>query len=197
MASQVLGITCPGCGAPVKTDQQTCDWCHNPVVITSFNSVTSMSPLQVNKYAASYRKDLAENPDNRELNHSIGLCYLKLRMFDEAYAAFSKAIVDNFDCSESYFYAAVCLLKGRKAFLCSRPEIDKIMELMNAATMIETRGVYYYFMAYIKFDYFKRKFLNTTPTYKDYLMQAKSCGCSALDIDILFSMIGVDKPVMA
>ena len=197
MASQVLDITCPGCGAAVRTDQQTCDWCHNPVVITSFNSITSMSPLQVNKYAASYRKDLAKNPDNRELNHSIGLCYLKLRMFDEAYAAFSKAIVDNFDCSESYFYAAVCLLKGRKAFLCARPEIDKIMELMNAATMIETRGVYYYFMAYIKFDYFKRKFLNTTPTYKDYLMQAKLCGCSALDIDILFSMIGVDKPAMA
>lgn len=197
MATQVLNITCPGCGAPVQTNQQTCEWCQNPIVITSFSTVSSMSPLQLNKYAASYRKDLAENPDNPELNLSIGMCYLKLRMLDEAYAAFSKAIVDNFDNSEPYFYAAVCLLKGKKAFLASRPDIDKILELMNAAVMIEPRGIYYYFMAYIKFDYFKRKFLNTTPSYKELLAQATAAGCSQTDITTLFEMIGVEKPVMA
>jgi tetratricopeptide (TPR) repeat protein len=196
MAIQVLDITCPGCGAPVRTDQQTCEWCQNPIVITSFTSVSSMSPLQLNKYASSYRKELAEHPDNRELNTSIGMCYLKLRMLDEAYASFSKAIVDNFDNSETYFYAALCLLKGRKAFLCSRPEIDKILELMNAATMIEPRGIYYYFMAYIKFDYFKRKFLNTTPNYKDYLAKASAMGCSPTDIGMLFDILGVEKPNM-
>ncbi|MBE6584236.1 MAG: tetratricopeptide repeat protein [Ruminococcaceae bacterium] len=193
MASQVTDLQCPGCGSRVSIDQETCDFCHSPVTISTFNSVSSMSPLQVNKYAASYREALKEDPDNRAINTSIAMCYLKLRMYDEAYAAFSKAIVDNFDNSETYFYAAICLLKGRKAFLLSRPEIDKILELMNAATMIEDRGIYFYFLAYIKYDYFKRKFLNTTPNYKDYLAQAKLRGYSSLDVDTMFSIMGVDK----
>ena len=67
---------------------------------------------------------------------------------------------------------------------------------MNAATMIEDRGVYFYFMAYIKYDYFKRKFLNTTPNYKDYLAQAKAKGCSPTDVKTLFEMLGVDNPNM-
>ena len=52
---------------------------------------------QISKYANSYRKDLVENPNNTELNTSLAFCYLKLKMYDEAYAAFSKAIVNNFD----------------------------------------------------------------------------------------------------
>jgi hypothetical protein len=67
---------------------------------------------------------------------------------------------------------------------------------MNAATMIEPRGIYYYFMAYIKFDYFKRKFLNTTPNYKDYLAKASAMGCSPTDIGMLFDILGVEKPNM-
>ena len=193
MATETVDIKCPGCKAPVSTDQTECEWCHRPIIISSFNSVTSMSMLEVNKYAASYKQSLEEHPDNRSLNMSIGLCYLKLKMFDDAYNAFSKAIVDNFDCSDTYFFAAVCLLKGRKAFLLNRSEIDKILELMNAAVMIEERGIYYYFMAYIKYDYFKRKFLNTTPNYKDYLALSKTRGCSPADIDTMFQMMGVDK----
>ena len=193
MAAQTTMLQCPGCGARVSIDQKECDFCHNPVTISSFNSVASMTPLQANKYAASYKQTLREDPDNKAVNTSIAFCYLKLRMYDEAYNAFSKAIVDNFDNSETYFYAAICLLKGKKAFLQSRPEIDKILELMNAATMIEDRGIYYYFMAYIKYDYFKRKFLNTTPNYKDYLAMAKAKGYSELDVNTMFDVMGVEK----
>ena len=193
MATQVITLQCPGCGSRVSIEQECCEFCHGPIAISSFNSVSSMSPLQANKYASAYRESLKEDPDNKSLNTAVAMCYLKLRMYDEAYAAFSKAIVDNFDNSETYFYAAICLLKGRKAFLLNRQEIDKILELMNAATMIEERGIYFYFLAYIKYDYFKRKFLNTSPSYKDYLVKAKARGCSSLDIDTMFGVMGVDK----
>ena len=123
----------------------------------------------------------------------MALCFLKLKLFDKAYELFSKAMEDDVDDSESYFYAAVCLLKGKKAFLSSKPEINQILELMEAAVSIEERGIYYYFMAYIKYDYFKRKFLTTSPTYKDYLLLSKRFGCSATDIDTMFKMIGVEK----
>ena len=192
MSAQTKTISCPGCGAPVSISQEICEFCDRPVVISTFNSVASMSPLELNKYASSYRKSLASDPDNVSLNTSIAMCYLKLKMYDEAYAAFSKAVVDNFDNSETYFYAAASLLKGKKAFLHTRPEIDKILELLNAAIMIEPRGIYYYFMAYIKYDYFKRKFLNTTPDYKSCLANAKALGYSQLDVNTFYAAAGVD-----
>ena len=193
MAVQAISIKCPNCGAGVAVDQQTCEWCNSPVYISSFKSVEEMPPMQINKYASGYRKELAENPNNTELNTSIAFCYLKLKMYDEAYAAFSKAIVDNFDNSETYFYAAISLLKGKKAFLHTRQEIDKMLELVNAALMIEQKGIYHYFMAYIKHDYFKRKFLTTSPNYKDCLMKAQALGCSAADIDHFYSVSGVER----
>lgn len=192
MAMQAISIKCPNCGAGVAANQEKCEWCRSPVCITSFNSISDMSPLQLNKYASAYRKELAEEPNNREINTSIAFCYLKLKMYDEAYNCFSKAVVDNFDNSETYFYAAVSLLKGKKAFLHTRAEIDKILELINAALMIESRGIYYYFMAYIKHDYFKRKFLITKPDYKECLASAQMAGCSSADINHFYSVAGVE-----
>ena len=192
MAVQAINITCPNCGAGLSMDQKNCNYCRSPVHITSINEVASLPTLQIHKYASSYRKDLAANPNDVTLNTSIAFCYLQLKMFDDAYNAFSKAIVDNFDNSETYFYAAVSLLKGKKAFLHTRPEIDKILELINAAIMIEPRGIYYYFMAYIKNDYFKRKFLTVSPNYQECLMQAKMLGYSMDDVKHLYSVAGVE-----
>ena len=109
-----------------------------------------MSLPEVNKYAGSYRSALAKYPDNTELNNSIAMCYLKLKLYDKAQAAFAKAIEDNFDNSETYFYAAISLLRGKKAFLAKRTDIDKIEEYIQAALMIEPKGIYYYLFAYIK-----------------------------------------------
>ena len=95
MSHQVVELNCPGCGARVSTAQKECDWCHKPIVISTFNSVYSMPMPEVNKYAGVYRKALTENPDNTELNKSIAMCYLKLKMYDKALGAFEKAIEDT------------------------------------------------------------------------------------------------------
>ena len=182
MVAQTIDISCPGCGASVSVSQKVCEYCFRPIIVSTYNSVASMPMPEINKYTSSYRKSLSDHPNHKELNLSIGICYLKLKMYDEAYAALSKAIQDNFDNSEIYFYAAAALMKGKKAFLHTRPEIDKILELLNAANMIEPRGIYYYFMAYIKYDYFKRKFLNSTPDYKSLLSTAQSVGYSSYDV---------------
>lgn len=194
MPHKVVDINCPGCGARVTTGQTQCEWCHQPVNISTFNSVYSMPIAQVNKYAGAYRKALEKNSDNTELNNSIAMCYLKLRLYDKALAAFEKAMEDNFDNSETFFYAAICLLRGKKAFLALRSDIDKIEEYINAALMIEARGIYYYFLAYIKYDYFNRKYFKTSPTYQEALRMARQAGYSPLDADQLFSILGVEKP---
>ena len=56
------------------------------------------------------------------------------------------------DNSVNYFYAAICMLGGKKAFLMKRQEIEKIEKYINMALAIEPKGIYYYFLAYIKHD---------------------------------------------
>ncbi len=193
MNQQIVDLECPGCGRPVTTSQKDCS-CGRPIIISTFNSVYSMPMHEVNKYANTYRKALGDNPNNKELNTSIAMCYLKLKLYDKAHSAFEKAIEDNFDNSETFFYAAICLLKGNKAFLSPRAAIDKIEEYVNAVLMIEPKGIYYYFWAYIKQDYFHRKFLNTKPTYQEALQMAVENGVSEFDKEQLFSILGVPKP---
>lgn len=194
MSHQVVEINCPGCGARVSTGQKECEWCHKPVIISTFNSVYSMPMPEVNKFAGAYRKALAENPDNQELNNSAAMCYLKLKLYDKALQAFEKAMEDNFDNSETFFYAAICLLQGKKAFLQQRPTIDKILEYINAAIMIESKGIYYYFLAYIKYDYFQRNFFKTSPTYQETLAMAVDTGLSEFDVEQLYGILGVIRP---
>lgn len=194
MAHQVLTMKCPNCGDAVDTGQKACKFCKQPVVISTFNSVYSMPIPLVNKYAGTYKQTLAGDPNNRELNNSIAMCYLKLKLYDKATEAFGKALEDNLDNSETYFYAAICLLKGQKAFLAQRPTIDKIEEYVNAANMIEPKGIYYYFLAYIKYDYFSRKCFNTKPTYEELYVEAQQKGLSTYDIEQLYGILGVTRP---
>jgi len=194
MAQQVIDIKCPGCGNPVNTGDQECRYCGRPVIISTFNSVYDMPLSEVNKYAGAYRQVLADYPDNKELNNSIAMCYLKLKLYDKALEAFEKAIEDNFDNSETFFYAAICKLKGKKAFLAVRSDIDKIEEYLNAAIMIEPKGIYYYYQAYIKYDYFERKCFKTTPSFQEAFEMAKIQGLSEFDVQQLYGILGIDRP---
>jgi len=194
MAHQVIAMKCPNCGDAVDTGQKACKFCKQPVVISTFNSVYSMPIPLVNKYAGTYKQALSDDPRNRELNNSIAMCYLKLKLYDKALNAFEKAQEDNFDNSETFFYAAICLLKGQKAFLAPKASIDKIEEYINAAIMIEPRGIYYYFWAYIKYDYYSRKSYNTSPAYDEALTLATTAGVSPFDVEQLFNILGVQRP---
>ena len=193
MAYTVERLTCPGCGFPVSIGMTECPAGH-PLNISTFNSVYNMPMPMVNKYASAYQKDLMNDPSNKELNYSIGICYLKLKLYDKAIPAFEKAMEDNFDNSEVFFYAAISLLKGKKAFLAQRASIDKALEYINAALMIEPKGIYYYFLAYIKYDFFERKFLNTSPHYQEALQMAQAAGLSEYDIHVLYDILGVERP---
>ena len=188
MAQQVIDLNCPGCGSPVGAGQKECNYCHRPIYISMFNSVFNMKMSEL-------KKDLDINPGSQKANYSIAMCYWNLKLYDKALPAFEKAIEDNFENSESLFYAAVCLLKGKKAFAASRADIDKTLEYINAALMIEPRGIYHYFLAYIKYDYFERKYLNIKPDWKETLQTATDAGVSDADIEQLFMVLNVSQPV--
>jgi len=194
MVAQVHDTTCRSCGAAANIGTTKCKFCKQPVLISTFNSVYAMPMPMVNQYAATYRDALLSEPDAKDLNNNLAMCYLKLKLYNKALGAFEKAMEDNFDNPETFFYAAICLLGGKKAFLVQRPEIDKIEEYINAALMIEPRGIFHYLSAYIKYDYFNRKFYNTSPTYQEALSMAEGAGVSLFDIEQLYGILGVSRP---
>lgn len=194
MSAEFIEIKCPGCGSSVPMNAKVCEYCDKPVLIKTFNSVASMPMPELNKYATAYKRELMDKPDNTELNQSIAMCYLKLKQYKQALGYFQKAMENNFDDSENYFYAAVCLLEGKKAFLSTRPIIDQIETYINDAIGIEPRGIYYYFWAYIRYDYFHRKSFRVSPNYAECLEMAMDYGVSQYDANQLFEILGVPRP---
>ena len=158
------------------------------------SDIFSMSMPDINKYSKSYEKDLSENPNNPEINNSVAMCYLKLKQYKMAGKYFQKAMEDNFDDSENYFYAAVCLLEGKKAFLTTRTVINQIETYINDAISIENKGVYYYLLAYIKYDYYKRKGFGTSPDYMECINNAMQCNLTRMDAEQMFEILSVTMP---
>ncbi len=176
MSYKIVDLECPGCGYQVTTETKQCPQCYREIVITNFNSAASMTEEDARKYMNKYRSALAVYPDQTELNLTMAFCFLKTKMFDKSLAYFEKAIEDNVDNSEAYFYAGVTMLHGKRPFLVQKSVICKIEEYVSAAIEIEPKGIYYYFLAYIKKDFYEKKFFCTSPTSQEAMMLAKKAG---------------------
>lgn len=194
LSAEVINFKCPHCGAAVNTHMEVCEFCDSPVIIKTINSVASMPMPELNKYAMAYKRELAANPDNGDLNKSIAMCYMKLKQYKQAVNYFETAMRADFDDTSNYFYAAICLMEGKKAFLAMRPVINQIETYINDAISIEPQGIYYYFWAYIRYDYYKRKCFNVSPNYVECLDMAAQMGTSEYDKQLLFEMLGVERP---
>lgn len=190
----VENITCPGCGARVSPDQKVCEYCNAPVVITKISDIASKTTQELTKYSKSYEKAIAENPESAEIFNSLAVCYLQLGLYSKAIEKFDKAIEMDFSNSNTFLYAAVCVLKGRKPFLCRRPEINKAEEYINAGLMAEENALLRVLQAYVKYDYFDRKHLNTDPDYRTAFYYAQTGGVVADEIDSLFDLLKQQKP---
>ena len=173
------------------TSQKTCDWCHAPIILSSFRDIRAMALPKVNECVNAYKKALSEHPDNNDLNKSAALCFLKLKLYDMAIPAFQKALENNYTDAELYYDEAICLLRGKKAFLGKRSDIDKAIELLDAANSIDPKGIYYYFLAYIKYDFFERKSLNTSPSYQECLLMQNNLAFLMKIINDLFTTLNV------
>lgn len=194
MNYKIIELECPGCGAVITTETEICPKCYRPIIISTFNSISGLTTAELNQQVNMYRNTINRNAENTPMSISMAFCYLKLKLYDKAIFYFEKSIEENFDNSEVYFYAAIALLRGHKAFVAPRTVIDKAEEYLNGAIMIEERGIYYYFDAYIRYDHHYRKCYRVTPDYQELLVSAKRIGYSQTDVKELFELLGVDKP---
>jgi uncharacterized protein HemY len=113
-----MATKCNQCGAFHTVDElikgEVCPTCDGPYHVKSYKTVASMPPPQVNKYITTIQAQLAENPADKQLNSTLGICFLKLKLYTKALPFFEKAMEGNFVDPNPYFYAAVCILNGKK-----------------------------------------------------------------------------------
>lgn len=186
---EAISIKCPNCGASLGKASETCEYCNSPVVIKSFKNVKTMSIPQVNKYVRSLTEQANEQ---NKLTFSLAICQLRLKLYDMALANFEKSIEDDYTNAQCYYYAVVSMLKGQKAFLLSKQTADKCIEYLNAATDIEPDPLFCYLSAYIRLDFYKRKFFNIQPPYQTMLEEAEEL--AEEDKDEMFELLGVERP---
>ena len=123
-----------------------------------------------------------------------GVRFLTTKMYAQAQACFEKAIQENLSDPEAYFYAAIAKLEGKRPFLASRTAISDIERYIEAALMYGERGVYYYFYAYVKYDYYEKKMLKSKPLFADLLAKAKELGVDDAESKELFTLTNTQKP---
>jgi tetratricopeptide (TPR) repeat protein len=162
----------------------------------------------VNKYAQNYTTELKVDekgnvsvsnkpaPDTvAKIAMSLGLCQLRLKLYDKALASFERALGDDAMNADLYLYATVCLLHGQKAFMMTRENADTAIQYLNAAAEIDPENALFpFFSAYIKLDYFKRKYFNIEPDYACDLETAFDLGITAEDAGQLFDMLQTEMP---
>lgn len=196
---QVVELNCSGCGGALAIDMVECKYCGRAVVISSFNTLSQLNPLQLKAAAKSFEQGncvsaVGDGQDGGNVNFALGCCYLKLALYDKAIEKFEMAIDEEYGNSETYFYAAASLLKGKKAFLTPLQSIKKIIEYVEAAIMLDGKGIYHYFLAYVKHDFYARKCLKISPSWSDELATAYSIGVTASDVIELFKLLKVEIP---
>lgn len=192
---QVVSFECPGCGAPLSTDMKECPYCHGPVLITSFHHLYDVKREELKKYSEGYKKASRKEPDSTELKMSAALCFLRLKLYDIALEYFEQLMKEDYDNSENYFYAAICLLQGKRACVITQlPLIRKAQNYLSAAIDLDERGVYHLFLAYLKLDYYAKKHLKVSPSWDEELAMARASYLTAEDARILFNLLNVEIP---
>ena len=185
---------CPNCGAGINATDKKCPFCRGPILVSSINESSSLTFVQLQKYQSRYKQLLADASDDVDLNISLGMIYMKLKLYDNAESCFSKAIDKCFDNPDLFFAAAICQLRGKKAFLTPRANIDNALNYIHIAQDIESKSIYYLFEAYIANDYFERKCFSYKQTSRQIFETAIQHGLGNGDITTLFDLLGVTNP---
>jgi hypothetical protein len=193
VGSRVVDISCPGCGGPWSTDQAYCQYCGRPVIINSMSDVIAMDARNLKAHTRVFQDALDLGSEDPSIHSSLGMCFLKLGLRSKALAHFEDAMLADIENSETYFFAAIAVLDGKKPFLAPLSAIRTAEEYLTAAQRLEDRGIYSYFVGYLRFDYYERKSLNVEPGYQHFLDAAIRENVTNLDIQNLFELLGVAR----
>ena len=186
-------IRCQGCGANLSPNNTTCEYCGSVNVIKAKENPFSLDESLTKKYVNYFKDKVKSEPSDGEAVFSLGLFYLRLKLYDFAIRNIEKAIELMPEESDVYYYYALSLMKGRKPKLISLTEIKKIEGFINTAIQLnDANGNYYYLWALIKYDFYLKNGLRSPDPSLDYLLdELKTKELSVNELEKIKEMIPV------
>lgn len=189
-------LQCPSCFCTISADQENCEYCGNKIVIETINDMSNLSSEALRNYGRSYTKNLEQGiGDRQEMEGALAFIFLKMKLYEKAEDHFSKAVDEFCNNPDLYYGWAISILRGKGAYGCYRETVDEAMSYLNAALSIEKKGIYYYFQAFLSYDYFFSKGFRVSPNYVDYLNLAIGTrNLTRADINHLYELLNVPCP---
>ena len=104
-------LNCPACGAPVKPEERSCQFCSSTFLATA--SVESpRSGIErglVIKAIKKWRRQDSENHYSEMRSYNLGLCFMNLGMLEEAIESFEEAIDESPEYADMHFNLAIAI----------------------------------------------------------------------------------------
>jgi len=161
--------------------------------VISLSYLEKFEKPAVQKYITAYAQTLKANPEDRDALLAIGLCYLKLGLFDLA-EKFNRQLIDAHPADPvGYFYRGICLLKGKRPRIASLPVIREAEQLIGTAVELDpSNGRYEVLLASIRHDYYVLNGMRVPiPTPEELVSAAKSKYIDKPEVAHIVSLIGV------
>lgn len=175
-------LRCPCCGASIPLKGRECEYCGSSITICYQTPANKIDPIKLKKYIISYEK-IQLQFDGK--NETLGISYLYLKQFAKAIDVFDKAICETPNNANLYLLKSIALLAGKTPFATPLAVIKEIINNIQTAILLEEKAIYHYFVAYIKYDFYNRKFLRIIPTCVEELQTAMALGLTKDDIECL------------
>jgi hypothetical protein len=140
----------------------------------------------------------AEDPRAAAARHcAAGLEHLRLGLPKQAAAEFELARTGAPLDPDAYYFGAIAELGGKKAFLAPLRCIRMADTLIHGALGLDDRPEFHYFLAYLRYDYYERKYLRPPAPWQASFVEAWNTGLTESRIDSLFTLLSVENPLPA
>lgn len=199
--TEAAAQTCSQCGWSFDVEalqKNTCKKCKSAILVVSMAYLEKFEKPAVQKYIAQYSKTLKANPEDRDALMAIGICYLKLGLFDLC-DKFLRTLIDTHpDDATGYYYRAVSVFKGKRPRTASMPVVREAEQLLATATELDpANGRYDATLALIRHDYYVLNGMRVPAPDPDSLL-ARALGkhVDQLEISQIIGLLSVpDGPI--
>lgn len=189
--------TCSQCGWSFDIEAlraNACKKCMSAILVTSVAYLEKFEKPAIQKYIAQYTQALKANPQDADALLAVGLCYLKLDLFDLADRFFSRLIDAHPTDASGYHYRAICILKGKRPRTASLPVIRDAEQLVSTALELDAaNGRHDILLATIRYDYYVLNGMRVPDPVPEILIaSAEAKYVDRLEVEQIFQMLKIN-----
>lgn len=195
---EAIAQTCSQCGWSFDVEAlraNTCKKCRSAILVTSVAYLEKFEKPAIQQYIAQYTQALKVDPQERDALLAVGICYLKLGLFELA-DRFLRHLIDAHPADPSgYYYRGICILKGKRPRTASLPIIREAEQLIGTALELDpANGRYDVLLAAIRHDYYVLNGMRVPdPAPEDLVASAEAKHVDRLEVEQIFGLIKVSE----